>query len=286
MAKSIIKKSRINWSNIAYHVLMVLFSFLMLYPVLWMIFSSFKENERIFATAHILIPQKWIIENYIEGWKGFGGTSFDVFFKNSLFYSGVGTIGTVISSLMVAYGFSRVNFKGRNFWFACMMMTMMLPAQVVIIPQFIMFHKFNWVNSFKPLIVPTFTAGPFFVFLIMQFIRGIPSELDEAAKIDGCNKYEIFFRIIVPLVKPAIITTTIFSFYWKWDDFLGPLLYLNKPKLYTVSLALRAFNDATTKTNWGGLLAMSTLSLVPVLIIFFAFQRYLVEGIATTGLKG
>ncbi|MFS8501011.1 MAG: carbohydrate ABC transporter permease [Caldicoprobacter sp.] len=280
------KKSRINWSNIAYHVLMVLFSFLMLYPVLWMIFSSFKENERIFATAHILIPEKWIIENYIEGWKGFGGTSFDVFFKNSLFYSGVGTIGTVISSLMVAYGFSRVNFKGRNFWFACMMMTMMLPAQVVIIPQFIMFHKFNWVNSFKPLIVPTFTAGPFFVFLIMQFIRGIPSELDEAAKIDGCNKYEIFFRIIVPLVKPAIITTTIFSFYWKWDDFLGPLLYLNKPKLYTVSLALRAFNDATTKTNWGGLLAMSTLSLVPVLIIFFAFQRYLVEGIATTGLKG
>jgi len=286
MAKSIMKKSRINWSNIAYHVLMVLFSFLMLYPVLWMIFSSFKENERIFATAHILIPEKWIIENYIEGWKGFGGTSFDVFFKNSLFYSGVGTIGTVISSLMVAYGFSRVNFKGRNFWFACMMMTMMLPAQVVIIPQFIMFHKFNWVNSFKPLIVPTFTAGPFFVFLIMQFIRGIPSELDEAAKIDGCNKYEIFFRIIVPLVKPAIITTTIFSFYWKWDDFLGPLLYLNKPKLYTVSLALRAFNDATTKTNWGGLLAMSTLSLVPVLIIFFAFQRYLVEGIATTGLKG
>jgi len=110
--------------------------------------------------------------------------------------------------------------------------------------------------------------------------------LDEAAKIDGCNKYEIFFRIIIPLVKPAIITTTIFSFYWKWDDFLGPLLYLNKPKLYTVSLALRAFNDATTKTNWGGLLAMSTLSLVPVLIIFFAFQRYLVEGIATTGLKG
>lgn len=286
MAKSIMKKSRINWSNIAYHVLMMLFSFLMLYPVLWMIFSSFKENERIFATAHILIPEKWIIENYIEGWKGFGGTSFDVFFKNSLFYSGVGTIGTVISSLMVAYGFSRVNFKGRNFWFACMMMTMMLPAQVVIIPQFIMFHKFNWVNSFKPLIVPTFTAGPFFVFLIMQFIRGIPSELDEAAKIDGCNKYEIFFRIIIPLVKPAIITTTIFSFYWKWDDFLGPLLYLNKPKLYTVSLALRAFNDATTKTNWGGLLAMSTLSLVPVLIIFFAFQRYLVEGIATTGLKG
>nr|MBO2493628.1 ABC transporter permease [Clostridia bacterium] len=214
------------------------------------------------------------------------GTSFDLFFKNSLFYSGVGTIGTVISFLTVAYGFSRVNFKGRNFWFACMMMTMMLPAQVVIIPQFIMFHKFNWVNSFKPLIVPTFTAGPFFVFLIMQFIRGIPSELDEAAKIDGCNKYEIFFRIIVPLVKPAIITTTIFSFYWKWDDFLGPLLYLNKPKLYTVSLALRAFNDATTKTNWGGLLAMSTLSLVPVLIIFFAFQRYLVEGIATTGLKG
>lgn len=285
MTGTIVVNRKIKFGDIVYHVFMIVFSFLMLYPVLWMIFSSFKENESIFVTAHILFPQKWVIENYVEGWKGFGATSFDVFFKNSLLYSGVGTIGTVISSLMVAYGFSRVNFKGRNFWFACMMLTMMLPAQVVIIPQFIMFYKFNWVNTFKPLIVPAFTAGPFFVFLIMQFIRGIPVDLDEAAKIDGCNKYGIFFRVIVPLVKPAVITTTIFSFYWKWDDFLGPLLYLNKPKLYTVSLALRAFNDATTKTNWGGLLAMSTLSLVPVLVIFFAFQRYLVEGIATTGLK-
>ena len=279
-------RQRIKLSDVIYHVIMVSFSFLMLYPVFWMFFSSFKPNDEIFETAQILIPNKWTIENYISGWKGFGGVSFDVFFKNSFLYSGLGTIGTVLSSVMVAYGFSRVRFKGRNFWFTCMILTMMLPVQVVMIPQFIMFHKLDWVNSFKPLIIPAFTAGPFFVFLIMQFIRGIPIELDEAAKIDGCSKYGIFFRIILPLVTPAIITTTIFSFYWKWDDFLGPLLYLSKPKLYTMSLALKVFNDSTTTTNWGGLLAMSTLSIVPALVLFFVFQDYLVEGIATTGIKG
>ncbi|HHW71269.1 MAG TPA: carbohydrate ABC transporter permease [Clostridiales bacterium] len=279
-------KEKIKFSNIIYHIIMILFCFLMLYPVLWMFFSSFKPNEDIFATAHKLIPDKWTIENYISGWKGFGGVSFDVFFKNSFLYSGIGTIGTVVSSVLVAYGFARVKFKGRDFWFTCMILTMMLPVQVVMIPQFIMFHKLDWVNSFKPLIVPTFTAGPFFVFLIMQFIRGIPIELDEAAKIDGCSKYGIFFRVILPLVTPAIVTTTIFSFYWKWDDFLGPLLYLSKPRLYTMSIALKVFNDSTTTTNWGGLLAMSTLSIIPALVIFFIFQDYLVEGIATTGIKG
>ncbi|HZJ83288.1 MAG TPA: carbohydrate ABC transporter permease [Clostridia bacterium] len=277
------KKRNIN--RLSYHVFMLVFSLLMLYPVLWMIFSSFKPNPDIFRTAHALIPLKWTIENYFSGWRGFGGTAFDVFFLNSLYYSVVGTIGTVVSSLMVAYGFARIKFKGRNIWFACMMITMMLPMQVVMIPQFIIFHKINWVNTFKPLIVPAFGAQAFFVFLIMQFIRGIPADLDEAAKIDGCSKYGIFFRIMVPLVKPAVITTTIFSFYWKWEEFFGPLLYLNKPKLYTVSLALKAFNDATTSTNWGGLLAMSSLSLMPILLVFFIFQKHLIEGIATTGIK-
>lgn len=269
-----------------YHLFMILFSLFMLYPVLWMVLSSFKDNHAIFRTAHILIPQEWVWTNYPDGWRGFGGTSFDVFFMNSFFYAGLATLGTVAASLLVAYGFSRIKFNGRNFWFACMMATLMLPFQVVLIPQYILFHRLNWVNTFYPLILPAFTGGPFFIFLIMQFIRGIPAELDQAAKIDGCNRLGIFMRIIVPLVKPAVITTSIFSFYWRWEDFFGPLLYLNRPGLYTVSLAIRVFNDQTTLSNWGGLLAMSTLSLVPVLLIFFAFQKQLVEGITTTGLKG
>jgi len=163
---------------------------------------------------------------------------------------------------------------------------MLLPYQVVMIPQYIMFQKMGWVNTFKPLLVPAFLGQPFFIFLMIQFIRGIPNELDEAAKIDGCSKYSIFTRIILPLISPALITSAIFSFLWRWDDFLGPLLYLSKPELYTVSLGLRMFSDPTAVSNWGAAFAMATLSLVPSFIIFIFFQRYLVEGIVTTGLKG
>lgn len=165
---------------------------------------------------------------------------------------------------------------------------MMIPYQVVMVPQFIIFHKIGWINSFKPLIIPPQFAGlPFFIFLMVQFIRQIPPyELDDSAKIDGCNRFMIFARILFPLIKPAVITSTIFSFYWRWDDFLGPLLFLNKPKLFTVSLALRMFSDPQTSTDWSAIFAMGTLSLLPVLIIFLAFQKYIVQGLATTGLKG
>ena len=154
-----------------------------------------------------------------------------------------------------------------------------------MIPQFILFHQLNWINTFLPLIVPMFCGVPFFIFLMVQFIRQIPLELDNAAKIDGCNKFMIYYKIILPLTKPALITTTIFSFYWRWDDFIGPLLYLNKPKLFTVSLALRMFSDPMSSTDWPAIFAMGTLSLIPIVIIFLLFQKYLVQGIVTTGLK-
>lgn len=279
-------KSNKTIKRVIYHIFTLSFGYIMLYPLLWMLFSSFKEKADIFKYAHTLIPRKWIIENYIEGWRGFAGITFGSFFKNSLIIVFISTIGAVLSSAVVAYGFSRIKFFGRNFWFACMIMTMLLPYQVVMIPQYIMFQKLNWVNTFKPLIVPSYFGHPFFIFLTMQFIRGIPVELDEAAKIDGCSKYGIFFRIIAPLTSPAIITSTIFSFLWKWDDFLGPLIYLNKPSLYPVTVALRMFADPNAITNWGAMFAMGTLSLLPCLIIFIFFQKYLVEGITTTGLKG
>jgi len=258
----------------------------MIYPILWMVSSSFKEPADIFATMGTLIPPRFTIENYIEGWKGFGNVSFATFFKNSFIVAGIGTIGAVISSALVAYGFARIPFKGRDLWFAAMMMTLMLPFQVQIIPQYIMFNKLNWINTFYPLIVPKFFGSAFFIFLMMQFIRGLPLELDEAAEIDGAGKLGIFWWIILPSIKPALITVSLFSFYWTWDDFLGPLLYLNQATLYTVSLALKNFADPTAVTNWGAVFAMSVLSLIPVFLIFIFFQKYLTEGIATTGIKG
>jgi multiple sugar transport system permease protein len=233
-----------------------------------------------------LIPPKFTVENYIEGWKGFGNVSFATFFKNSFIVAGIGTIGTVISSAIVAYGFARIPFKGKDLWFTAMMITLMLPFQVQIIPQYIMFNTLNWINTFYPLIVPKFFGSAFFIFLIIQFIRGLPLELDESAEIDGAGRIGIFWWIILPLIKPALITASLFSFYWTWDDFLGPLLYLNQATLYTVSLALKNFADPTTITNWGAVFAMSVLSLMPVLLIFIFFQKYLTEGIATTGMKG
>jgi multiple sugar transport system permease protein len=261
------------------------FGFFMIYPILWMVSSSFKGNNEIFGNAS-LIPKNILYENYIRGWRYIGRITFATFFKNSLFYSFVATIGTVLSSAVVAYGFARIKFIGRNFWFACMMVSLMIPFQVTMIPQFILFFNIAWVNTFLPLIVPMFLGQPFFIFLIIQFIRGIPQELDEAAKIDGYGRFGIFINIIVPLSVPALITSAIFQFYWKWDDFLGPLMYLNKPKLYTVSLALRMFADPATSTDWGAIFAMSTLSLIPIFLIFILFQKYLVQGISTTGIKG
>ncbi|WP_442954899.1 carbohydrate ABC transporter permease [Paenibacillus sp. SYP-B4298] len=257
----------------------------MIYPILWLAASSFKPNDEIFTNAYSLIPSRFVVENYMSGWKGFAGNTFATFFGNSFFIVTVSTIGAVISSALVAYGLARIQFFGRSFWFACMMVTLMLPHDVTIIPQYIMFAKLGWLSSFKPVIVPSFFAMPFFIFLIMQFIRTVPPELDEAAKMDGCSKYGIFFRIMVPLIVPALVTATIFSFYWKWDDFINPLLYLNKPSLYPVSLALKLFLDGESLNNWGGMFAMSTLSLVPITLVFFLFQKYIVEGISTSGLK-
>jgi multiple sugar transport system permease protein len=272
-------------NEVLFQVFLFALGLIMIYPILWMVSNSFKANTEIFGSAS-LIPRKLLLENYTRGWRFVGSLTFTTFFKNSLFYVTLAAIGTVFSSAFVAFGFARVRFRGRGIWFALMFVTLILPYQVIMIPQFIIFRKLGWVNTFAPLIVPMFLGQPFFIFLMVQFIRGIPIELDESAWIDGCRMFGIFTRIIFPLITPAVITTAIFSFYWRWDDFLGPLLYLNKPRLYTVSLALRMFSDPNTSTDWGAIFAMGTLSLVPILAVFILFQRYLVEGISTTGIKG
>ncbi len=271
-------------NELLYQLFMLALGLVMIYPILWMVASSFKPNGEIFGNASI-IPGKLMLDNYVRGWRFVGRITFTTFYGNSLFYVSLATIGTVFSSAVVAFGFARIRFRGRNFWFVCMFITLILPYQIIMIPQFIIFQKLHWVNTFAPLVVPMFLGQPFFIFLMVQFIRGIPAELDESAYLDGCGMFRIFTRIMFPLITPALITTTIFSFYWRWDDFLGPLLYLNKPALYTVSLALRMFSDPMTSTDWGAIFAMGTLSLVPILVVFVAFQKHLVEGISTTGLK-
>jgi multiple sugar transport system permease protein len=269
-----------------YHLVVGGLALVMLYPIIWLAISSLKPSSEIFATAYSLIPSRLEFNNYVTGWRGFGGNTFTIFFKNSFIIVIFSTLGAVASSALVAYALARIPFAARSFWFGCVMFTMMLPHDVTVIPQYVMFAKLGWLSSFKPIIVPSFFGMPFFIFLIMQFIRTIPAEMDEAAKMDGCNKYTIFFRIIVPLIVPALMTAAIFSFYWKWDDFINPLLYLNKPSLYPVSLALKLFLDADSLSNWGGMFAMSTVSLLPIVIVFFVFQRFIVEGISTSGLKG
>ena len=274
-------------STVIYHVLVLGFGLMMIYPLTWMVMSSFKETNTIFATAGSLIPEKFTLQNYINGWKGFAKISFGVFFKNSLFISIVATIGTVISSALVAYGFARCEFKGKKLLFSAMLISMMLPAQVLMIPQYLWYQKLGWVGSYLPLIVPYFFAiQGFFVYLMINFIDGIPRELDEAAKIDGCSYYTIFSKIILPLISPALITAGIFSFMWRWDDFLSALLYVNESAKYPVSLALKLFCDPGSSSDYGAMFAMAFLSVLPAVIMFIFFQKYLVEGIATSGLKG
>jgi multiple sugar transport system permease protein len=278
------QKERIR--SVIYHVLVVLACLVMIYPLLWLLASSLKGPTEIWTTVTSLIPKKWAFNNYLDGWRGIGGISFGVFLKNSFIYAGLGTIFAVFSSAIVGYGFARVHFRGRNFWFTCMILTIMLPSQVQLIPQYILFNKLGWINTYLPLLVPRLCGQAFFIFMIMQFIRGIPRELDEAAEMDGAGRFRIFFSVILPLIKPVLITASIFSFYWTWEDFQAPLIYLSNPKLYPVSLALRAMSDPNSVTNWGAIFAMATVSLVPVIVIFIFFQRYLVQGISTTGLKG
>ena len=274
-----------SFRTVCFHVLVCAIGIIMIYPLIWMFFSSFKESSLVLSTVEQLFPSEWRFDNYAKGWSGFGGTTFTVFFRNSIIVTSLSVIGNVIASAMAAYGFSRVKFKGRGLLFIFMMITMMVPSQVLVVPQYIIFNKLDWVDTFLPLVVPEWGGRAFFIFLIMQFIAGIPKELDEAAEIDGCGKIRLFTDIMLPLIKPALATSAIFSFYWKWDDFMGSLLYLNAPENYTVSIALKLFCDPTSVSDYGAMFAMCVLSLLPVIILFLFTQKYIVEGISMSGLK-
>lgn len=283
--KSMKSKKRLN--SVIFHIGACVLGFFMIYPLLWLVASSFKSNSTMFHNAYSLIPEVWdVVNNYKSGMQGVGGVSFFTFLSNTVIVTVIGMIGCVTISLLAAYAFTRVKFKGSNFWFGCVMMTMMIPPQVMVVPQYIILKKLGLIDTRVALILPWFFGGAFFIFLMVQFFRGIPIELDEAAEIDGCGKIAILFRVLVPVVKPAIVTSSIFAFYWIWQDFFQPLIFMNSTKKFTISLALNMYLDPNSYNNYGGLFAMSVVSLLPIIIFFIIFQRYLVDGIAMDGIKG
>ncbi|MGG4488286.1 carbohydrate ABC transporter permease [Metabacillus idriensis] len=270
------------------HITLLLVCLFMVYPILWWFGAAFKSNEEI-DSIHFF-PTNPTFSNFIDGWYAIPGFTFTQFYLNTFeLISGV-LFTTLISCSLVAFAFARLDFPLKNFWFSIVLITLMLPSQITLVPQYDMFNAFGWVNTYLPFIVPHTLAGgiggSFFIFLLVQFIRGIPKELDEAAKIDGCSWFGIYFRIILPLMKPPLVTVAIYCFLWNWDDFLGQLIYINSVDKYTVGLALKMFVDTNTAVPWGQLFAMSLLSVVPAILIFFFAQRHIVDGVATSGLKG
>jgi multiple sugar transport system permease protein len=270
--------------SIVKHVLLILASIVMIYPLLWMLVSSLRPNDLIFRA-----PGLWLNDLYVQNYKD-GWTSLSSPFGHYMINSAIVVIGAIAGNLfscsLAAYAFARLKFRLRTLWFSIMLVTIMLPIHVVVVPQYIIFNKLGFVNTFVPLILPKFLAtDAFFVFLMVQFIRGIPRELDEAARLDGCGHWRIFSRVMIPLMGPAIATSAIFTFIWTWSDFFTPLIYLTDPIAYTVPVALRSFLDATSASNYGAMFAMSILSLIPIFLAFLFGQRFLVKGIATTGGK-
>jgi multiple sugar transport system permease protein len=267
------------------HAVLIAAAFIMVYPLLWMIASSFKPEAIIFTDMSI-VPPTLDPKSYREGWFALEAP-FSRFYWNSFLIAVLVVMGNLLSCSAAAFAFARLEFRGKRIMFALMMGTLMLPYHVTLIPQYVLFLNIGWVDTILPLVVPKFFAvDAFFIFLMVQFFRGLPRELDEAAMIDGCGPWRIFWTIILPLSKPVLATAAIFSFLWTWNDFFGPLIYLNDIQSYTVPLALRAFVDSTGQSAWGQLFAMSSLALLPIFVFFLLFQRLIIEGVAMSGLKG
>ncbi|GAA1918707.1 carbohydrate ABC transporter permease [Streptomyces sodiiphilus] len=266
------------------HAALILFGLVMLYPLLWMISSSLKPEELIFRQPG-LIPTTITFENFSQGWNALRHP-FTHYFVNSAVVTMGAVVGNLVACSLAAYAFARLEFPLKRVWFAIMLGSIMLPLHVVIVPQYILFSELGWINTFYPLIVPKLLAtDAFFIFLMVQFIRTLPKDLDEAAVIDGAGHWRIFSRIIIPLSMPALATTAIFTFIWTWNDFLTQLIFLTDPDMFTVPVALRTFMDSSGQSSWGPMFAISVLSLGPIFGFFLAGQKYLVRGIATTGLK-
>jgi oligogalacturonide transport system permease protein len=259
---------------------------LMLYPLAWLVGATFKSNAEIFTSVGIW-PSRLDFGAYVKGWKTSTEFTFATYFLNSFAIVVPRIIVTVISCVLVAYAFARFEFWGKKTLFAVMVGTMMLPLIILRLPQYLMFREFGWLDTYAPLIVPSaFATDTFFVFMLVQFLRGIPRDMEEAAQIDGCNALQMLWHIIVPLLKPAIIAVVVFQFIWTMNDFMGPLIYLSTVENYPVSLALKMSIGATEEVEWANVIAISVVSLIPSVAVFFMAQRYFIEGAASSGIKG
>ncbi|MFX4271884.1 carbohydrate ABC transporter permease [Propionibacteriaceae bacterium Y1685] len=277
--------TRHHLSRVALHAFLIMMCLATLYPLLWMIRGSISEPQDMFTNPGIL-PTSVTLDNYVQGWSA-NPPGMGRFLINSVIVCVGAVIGNLVGCTLAAYAFARLRFPGKPLLFAVLLATVMLPTHVTLIPQYTMFTALGWVNTYLPLIVPKFLAtDAFFIFLLVQFFRSIPTELDEAAEIDGCGHFGIFVRILLPLSGPALATAAVFTFIWTYEDFMGPLIYLADLNQYTVPLGLRMFVNSMGESSYGQLFAMSALTLAPIFVVFMIFQKQLVAGIGTTGLKG
>jgi ABC-type glycerol-3-phosphate transport system permease component len=264
-----------------YYLLLVALALPFLLPLLWMVSTAFKPPEMVYANPPQWLPRPITLDNFREAW---GLLDFARFMRNSLWVAGLTVLGTLLSSSLVGYAFATLPGRGKRFLFTLLLATVMVPTSVTLIPLFVLFSKLGWVNTYLPLIVPHFFANAFYVFLFRQFFRGLPTELFESAELDGCNPLVSYWRIALPLSRPALATVAVFAFIGAWNDFLGPLVYLSTNETYTISLGLSLF-QGTYYTQLHYLMPMSLVALLPVLALFFVAQRYFVQGIVTTGFK-
>lgn len=259
----------------------------MVYPLIWLFFSCFKTNQELFGSLTFL-PKHFSLDGFVNGWMGSGQFTYGTFYLNTFLQVVPTVLFTVMSTGIVAYGFARFRFPLKRFLFLLMISTMMLPNSVITIPRYVLFHKFGWVDTYFPFWVPALLATyPFFIFMQIQFMRGIPKELDESAYVDGCNPFRTYCRIIFPLMKPAIFSVIIFQFLWRWNDYYNNLIFISSTRKYTLPLALKMSIDSTGGvTEWSNVLAMSFLSMIPPTLLFFFAQKYFVEGITAGSVKG
>ncbi len=276
-------------ANVLRYIVLILVGFMMVYPLLWMISATFKDNSEIFTNMG-LIPQTFSLNGYINAFNDYGG-NINIWraMLNTYSYVIPKVLFTIVSTTITAYGFGRFDFVGKKFLFAVLMGTLFLPQVVLNVPQFILYNNLGWVDSpiYLPLIVPTlFAIDTYFVFMLIQFLRNVPKELEEAAKIDGCNVFQVLFKIICPMLKPAIVSCALFQFMWSSNDFMGPLLYVKTPARYPAAIFVKLSMDADTGFEWNRVLAVSLISIVPSLLVFFFAQDSFIDGIAAGGVKG
>ncbi len=271
----------------ASYVFLAAFAVTMVYPLVWLVLASFKTNQEIFGSLRLL-PESFRFDAYVKGWIKSSQVPFSRFYWNSTVLTSSVMALTLVSTGFVAYGFARFDFPLRKLLFSVMLSTLMIPGAVLVIPRFVLFRRLGWIDTYLPFIVPAALAnGAFFIFMLVQFFRSIPREYDESAFIDGCGSMTILMRIILPLSKPAFASVAIFQFIWTWNDFFGPLIYINTVRKYTVSLGLKMTLDITVSVvNWNQVIAMAVLALLPSMLVYLAAQKQFVEGITTTGLKG